>query len=297
MLKTVVSRLRHTTTRGGYSLFASSSHFVQKSISKDVESTTRVELPAAMFHDAPMPKMEVFDRNIKHAQKERAGKMGPEGRMFDYLRDEIASDLVDRLMYIRRDFPVAADLGAGSGHILKQMAAKNYFAGIKRLFMTDYSEAMLTRDGNFEDELLKDRKMKVHKMVVDEEYLPFAPGKLDLVMSSGSLHWINNLPGTLNSIKTALKPDGCFVAALIGGDTLMELRSAFIIAEQEREGGVSPHISPMAGVRDAGNLLTRIGFALPTVDSTRYTIYYPDAFSLMHHLQFMGENNAQSSRK
>lgn len=52
-------------------------------------------------------------------------------------------------------------------------------------------------------------------------------------------------------IKEALQPDGLFLAALFGGDTLFELRTALQLAEMEREGGISPHISPMTGTEYA----------------------------------------------
>jgi len=56
-----------------------------------------------------------------------------------------------------------------------------------------------------------------------------------------------SLEGVLVQIKEALKPDGVFIGALFGGDTLFELRTALQLAEVDREGGISPHVSPMAG--------------------------------------------------
>ena len=101
----------------------------------------------------------------------------------------------------------------------------------------------------------------------DEEWLPFADGSFDLVLSSLALHWVNDLPRALAEARRVLRPDGVFIAAMLGGDTLGELRASFAMAEQERDGGVSPHVSPMAHVADVGQLLQRAGFALPTVDT------------------------------
>src|SRR5262249_14571251 len=100
-------------------------------------------------------------------------------------------------------------------------------------------------------------------VVCDEEALPFRDASLDLVASGLSLQFVNDLPGTLVQIRRSLKPDGLFLAALIGGDTLSELRQAFATAEAEIENGVSPRIAPFADVRDLGSLLQRAGFALP----------------------------------
>ena len=108
----------------------------------------------------------------------------------------------------------------------------------------------------------------------DEEALPFADASLDLVVSALALQFVNDLPGTLIQIRRALKPDGLFMAALIGGDSLAELRTAFADAESEIEGGLSPRVAPFADVRELGALLQRAGFALPVVDSERLTVRY-----------------------
>lgn len=98
----------------------------------------------------------------------------------------------------------------------------------------------------------------------DDCELPFEPRSLDLAICSNYMHWINDLPGFFKRVQDVLKEDGVFVGALFGGETLQELRTAFMLAEQEREGGVSPHVSPFAHIRDMGNVMTRAGFALPT---------------------------------
>ena len=111
-------------------------------------------------------------------------------------------------------------------------------------------------------------------VAADEEALPFADGSLDLVVSALALQFVNDLPGTLIQIRRALKPDGLLLAALLGGDTLTELREAFAAAEAEVEGGVSPRVAPFADLRDLGALLQRAGFALPVTDVDRLTVRY-----------------------
>ncbi len=112
------------------------------------------------------------------------------------------------------------------------------------------------------------------RVAADEEALPFADGSLDLVVSALALQFVNDLPGTLIQIRRALKPDGLLLAALIGGDSLTELREAFAAAESEIEGGVSPRVAPFADLRELGALLQRAGFALPVVDTDRLTVRY-----------------------
>lgn len=136
------------------------------------------------------------------------------------------------------------------------------------------------------------------KLHADEEApLPFEPNTLDLVLSNLSLHWVNNLPGVFRNIFTALKPDGCFIGAMFGGETLFELRCSLQLAETEREGGFAPHISPFTSIRDLGNLLNRAGFNLLTIDIDEMVVTYPTMFELMWDLKGMGENNSAWSRK
>ena len=125
----------------------------------------------------------------------------------------------------------------------------------------------------------------------NDEPLPIEPASLELVVSALALQFVNDLPGLLAQIRHALKPDGLFLAAIIGGDTLTELRQSFAAAEAEIEGGVSPRVIPFVDVRDAGSLLQRAGFALPVTDVDRITVRYDNAFALMQDLRRMGATN------
>ena len=134
-------------------------------------------------------------------------------------------------------------------------------------------------------------------MVADEEALPFAAQRFDLVLSAMSLHWVNDLPGTLIQIARILKPDGLFLGAMLGGATLWQLRQALAAAESEIEGGLSPRVSPFADLRDAAGLLQRAGFALPVADGETIEVEYDNALDLMRELRAMGESNLVAERR
>jgi len=231
--------------------------------------------------------MYVFNRRHKRKQKDRAATLDLDGE-FDYLRNYVAEQLVDRLQDISRDFPIAVDLGCGSGHIGKKL---DDLGGIDHLLQLDMSCAAISRCQSAEPQGLR-----VSHVIADEEAVPLQPESVDLVMSSLSLHWVNDLPGTFAQIHRALKPDGVFLAAMLGGDTLNELRSSFVAAEQERHGGVSPHVSPLAMVSDVGTLLQHAGFNIPCVDSETTHVGYADAVAVWEHLQGMGDSNATVGR-
>jgi len=195
--------------------------------------------------------------------------------------------LSERLDDIKRDFACVLDLGCHGGALGEMLAGRD---GIETLVQCDLSPAMVRRAA------VKNRGFAL-SLAADEEFLPFADGSFDSVLSNLSLHWVNDLPGALIQIRKVLKPDGLFIGAMLGGETLAELRQALMEAELANEGGVSPRVSPFADVRDAGDLLLRAGFALPVADNDRITVTYPDALALMRELRAMGEANAVRSRR
>lgn len=165
---------------------------------------------------------------------------------------------------------------------------------IGHLLAVDSSETLLYRDA---DQPFNSEINMTRQVLSDEETLPFEANTFDLVLSSLSMHWINDLPGVLAQINNILKPDCAFVGAMFGGDTLFELRTSLQLAEQERRGGISPHVSPLADVRDVGGLLQRAGFKMLTVDVDDIIVDYPDTFALMQDMQAMGESNAVLGRE
>lgn len=153
---------------------------------------------------------------------------------------------------------------------------------------------MLYRDAD----LPFNNEIKLTRDVLDdEERLPYAAESFDAVLSSLSMHWINDLPSLLAQINHALKPDCPFIGVMFGGDTLFELRTSLQLADTERRGGVSPHVSPLADVKDMGGLLQKAGFKMLTVDVDDIIVDFPDTFALMQDLQAMGESNAILGRE
>lgn len=217
----------------------------------------------------------IFDRGLLRRRRDRAAAGD-----CDFLHREVARRLADRLRDIRQPFPTALDLGCRDGALGRLIGGRN---GIRTLVQCDLSPAMARRAGPM-------------ALAGDEEALPFGPASFDLVVSNLSLHWVNDLPGALAQIRMALRPNGLFLAALFGGETLKELRACLLEAEMTEAGGVSPRVSPFADLRDAGALLQRAGFALPVADLDRITVTYETPVKLLHDLRDMGESNAVRER-
>ncbi|KAA0039257.1 hypothetical protein IC582_020490 [Cucumis melo] len=233
-------------------------------------------------------KVKVFDRDLKRKQRDRAAWLM---RPKDSLVDSVAENLLDRLEDCKKTFPTALCLGGSLEAIRRLLRGRG---SVEKLIMMDASHDMikLCKD----DTGAHDQNVETSFVVGDEEFLPIKESSVDLVISCLGLHWTNDLPGAMIQSRLAMKPDGLFLAAIFGGETLRELRIACTLAHMEREGGISPRVSPLAQVRDAGNLLTRAGFTLPGVDVDEYVVRYPSALELVEHLRAMGETNALLQR-
>jgi SAM-dependent methyltransferase len=213
----------------------------------------------------------IFDRARLRRGLERALSHGPE----DFFLTRLARDLIERLDTILRPFNRILDLGTPAPILTTALAER--------------APALLVRAAPTRTAVGSGRWLGT---VIDEETLPFAPESFDLVVSALALQQVNDRPGALAQIRQVLRPDGLFLACMLGGQSLHELRCAFAVAEEEISGGASPRVAPFADVRDLGGLLQRAGFALPVTDTDRLTVRYDHVFALLRDLRGMGATNA-----
>ena len=226
--------------------------------------------------------INIFNRRSVRRHRDRAAASYAD---FSFLFQEVAARLGDRLQDITRTFPITLDLGCHGGDMAAHIPDRS---AVETLINSDLSPKMAE---------LAYAKNGAASLTSDEEFLPFKEQSLDLVVSNLSLHWVNDLPGAFTQIRRALKPDGLFLAAMLGGETLNELGEALRDAEIEIEGGLSPRLSPFAEIKDAGNLLGRAGFALPVADTETITVSYGNPLKLMTDLRGMGETNSNMNRR
>jgi SAM-dependent methyltransferase len=214
---------------------------------------------------APSPNTapNLFDLPLLQARQRRALRLGPA----TFLLDRVTEDMEERLHAVLRDFADVADVWTPGEGLRKP--TRDRFKSVTHIGQHD----------------------------CERETLPLQPESLDLVVSALAFQFVNDLPGVLAQIRRALKPDGLLLAAMIGGDTLSELRQSFAAAEAECEGGVSPRVAPFADLRDVGALLQRAGFALPVTDVDRIVVRYDSAFALMQDIRRMGATNILRERR
>lgn len=227
----------------------------------------------------PAPPV-LFDRALHRRRLDRASAGYAAA---NFLKARAAEDAVMRLEAIMRSFPLAVDLGARDGAFARALAASDARARVGALIETDLSLPMLAGRGGL-------------RVQADEERLPFAQESVDLIVSSLALHWTNDIVGVLVQARRALKPDGLFVASILGGETLTELRQSLVAAEAELTDGAGLRVSPFADVQDAAGLLQRAGFALPVADMDRVKTTYAHPLDLVRDLRAMGESNVLTDR-
>jgi SAM-dependent methyltransferase len=210
---------------------------------------------------------QIFDRALWRQRLARAARAE---NACDFLIMRAAEDLAFRLSMVQRAFPRALDLGSPHRAVAEILAAPGRFV-VRAAPFSGASGANL---------------------VADEEFLPFAPESFDLVVCALNLQFVNDLPGVLAQVRRVLAPDGLFLAAMVGGQSLRELRICLARAQEEIEGGASPRVAPFADLRDLGGLLQRAGLALPVADADAFTVRYAHALDLMRDLRAMGATNA-----
>ncbi|RZO30963.1 MAG: methyltransferase domain-containing protein [Rhodospirillaceae bacterium] len=223
--------------------------------------------------DSFAPK--VFDGRAKRLQTQRARHSDPRHH---FLHREVAERLADRLLDLEQSFQTIAVLGwwpDGIAHYLHPRLRTAWDRGELQLVDLSFDHGIAE---------------------ADVEFLPLAQGRFDLILSNMALHWVNDLPGMLAQIRSALRPDGVFLGSALGGETLNELRAALVEAETDISGGFSPRVSPVMDLRDAAGLLQRAGFSLPVADIDRIMVSYQNPMSLLQDLRGMGQSNAVVGR-
>jgi SAM-dependent methyltransferase len=215
----------------------------------------------------------IFDRRLHALRLARAARRPGAA---DFLRVRAAEDLAERLEAVQRQFSLALELGAFGGVFATALANSAAAAKVGGLIEAGLAGAP--------------------HLAADEERLPLAEGRLDLIVSNLALHWVNDLVGALIQIRRALKPDGFFLASVFGGASLTELRQSLMSAEIERRGGAGPRVSPFVDAADGAALLQRAGFALPVVDTDTVRVVYDTPLKLLADLRAMGETSALVDR-
>ena len=210
----------------------------------------------------------IFDKNL---WRERLNRHHEKFRNHSFLHEWVDTQILNRLDVIKNKFETALYIG----HSLDAYKSEDKIKNIVHLFPSFQKNA---------------------HVIGDDEFLPIKDNALDLIISNLTLHHANDLLGALIQSQYSLKSDGLFVGALLGGETLYELRQSLQQAETEIYGGISPRVAPFADIKSLGGLMQRTQYALPVIDSERVVVEYSDFTKMLHDLRYMGEGNVLIER-
>lgn len=233
--------------------------------------------------------MNIFDRGLKSIQRGRL--IHNQDLSYFYYNELGVSCIINRLhSIVNKSYENACFIGP-MAHLFTNQIPKG-FLGIKQLTVVDNNKQSL-------DLSLSNMSttIKTSGLCMDEEKWVFPPNYFDLIINNLQLHWVNDVYKTGEKWLNSLKPDGTLIGTALGGDTLQELRISLSLAEQEREGGISTHVSPMLHITDVGQILIRLNYKMITANADLNTFYFDDSFALMNFLQGIGENNASVMRR
>lgn len=220
----------------------------------------------------------IFNRQHLALRRNRAAR---HFNRYDFLLQDAVENICERLQESSRAFPRLLIMGCRLGQLARALPKT---VGSALCIQADISPVML-------------HSAEGIRVQADEALLPFAPGSFDLIISLLGLHAVSDLPGALIQARKALRPDGVFIATFFGGETLSELRQAFMAAEMQEGQGATPHVFPFADIKDAGMLMQRAGFHMPVADSYHLAASYENTHALMRDLRGMGESNILHVRK
>jgi SAM-dependent methyltransferase len=226
----------------------------------------------------------IFDRQLLRLRQLRAA---PHFAQFDFLLRQAENELAERLAEVRYDFSQALVFG-GVGNMVRRVKGPALLVEAGLISLTSLATPNIPSPSQGGEGI---------NVIADEEFLPFRRGAFDLIVSALTLQWVNDLPGALLQLRQALAPDGLFLATMLGGETLHELRQVLLQAESEITGGVVPRVSPSADLKDMAGLLQRAGFVMPVADSDIVTVTYPDIFTLFRDLRGMGATSVLHAGK
>ena len=236
--------------------------------------------------------MNIFDRSLKSIHRNRIIFNSDHSTFF--FNELGVKSIINRLKSIvQKQYTSCCFIGPMS-HLYYSTILSQNFLGMKALTIVDNCQSSLNYSLS---QIPKNSSIKVVGICLDEEQWAFPENYFDLILNNLQLHWINQVHGTLEKFQNSLKPDGTLLGVTLGGDSLQELRIALALAEQEREGGVSTHVSPMLHITDIGQALIRLKYTLVTANADLNVLYFDDIFALMYFLQAVGENNAAIIRR
>ncbi len=206
----------------------------------------------------------LFSSTRHRAQRDRMGRLPASA---NFLAPIIADTLLDRLSMVTHAFRRTLLIGAHDTLLADQLRATG-------------TELTICEGG-------RGLAAAVGAIVGEADAIDLPLGSFDLIVWPGGLDSVNDVPGALVRLRALLAPDGLLLGAFVGDGSLPRLRRA-VMADGVRS---IARLHPQIDLAAMGNLLQRVGFALPVVDVEALTVRYGDWFALVRDLRAAGLSN------
>lgn len=219
---------------------------------------------------------QIFSAQIRSAKRRRAQAIAPIAEHF--LVAMLAEELAERLAFVSRTFDRVALVGPVAGQV--------------DVFALGAAEVDCFAFGEGETGVALSAEGLIESLAQDGDMAAVA-GRYDLIIAAPMLDAVNDLPGVLAQYRLALKPDGLFLGAMFAGGSLPTLRAIMQAADDGR--GIA-RLHPQVDVRSLGDLMQRVGFAMPVVDEEPLTLTYADPMRALTDLRALGQGNALATQ-
>lgn len=224
-----------------------------------------------MNQETEHPQAQVFNKTRVRQAFDRAAD---DYEQFAILQNEVCNRLLEKLEVVNIKPQLILDAGAGTGAAIPALLSRYKKA---QLVALDLSENMLQKSGRH-GRLFR----SPHLVCADIECLPFSDNTFDLVFSSLSMQWCNDLNAALLEAKRVLKPGGLFVFTTFGPDTLKELRHSWSKVDDAN------HVNRFIDMHDIGDALLQDGYAEPVMEAEMLTVTYNTVDEIMRDLKAIG---------
>jgi malonyl-CoA O-methyltransferase len=202
------------------------------------------------------------------------------------LQRETADELLERLAAVKIDPERVIDLGCGTGHALPGL--QKLYRGAEVIGI-DFSHAMAARARSRPRGAARLRRRPL-SICADMESLPLEDASVDVVFSSLAFQWARDPVALFGEVRRVLRPDGAFMFASFGPDTLIELRAAWAEIDDR------VHVSRFPDMHDIGDAMLGAGLVDPVMDVDRQQRTYDDLPALMRSIKAIGAQNAARGR-
>ncbi|HKK15797.1 MAG TPA: malonyl-ACP O-methyltransferase BioC [Gammaproteobacteria bacterium] len=199
------------------------------------------------------------------------------------LQNTVAERMLSRLDLVTVSPDTIIDAGAGTGRAAR-MLAKRYKRA--RVLQVDLSAAMLSHSRNNTPRFFS----RQFFVCGDVENMPLASHCCQLLFSSMTYQWCNDLDAAFTEATRLLQPNGLFMFATLGPDTLKELRESWATVDDIE------HVNTFMDMHDIGDAVVRAGLENVVMDVEIITVQYPDCYTLMRDIKHIGAGNTLAGR-